>query len=79
MIYMYLSNNPSSGEINSSNLSCFNFFSISVLEGGTMVLIVTVPSHSSSLTLHYLILAFFLFCSVKALSHKEEHNVAAVY
>ena len=25
MIYMFLSNNPSSGEINSSNLSCLNF------------------------------------------------------
>ena len=25
MIYMFLSNNPSSGDINSSNLSCFNF------------------------------------------------------
>ena len=23
MIYMFLSNNPSSGDINSSNLSCF--------------------------------------------------------
>ena len=26
MIYMFLSNNPSSGDINSSNLSCFYFF-----------------------------------------------------
>ena len=25
MIYMFLSNNPSSGEINSSNLPCFEF------------------------------------------------------
>ena len=25
MIYMFLSNNPSSGDINSSNLSCFEF------------------------------------------------------
>ena len=27
MIYMFLSNNPSSGDINSSNLSCFSYFS----------------------------------------------------
>ena len=26
MIYMFLSNNPSSGDINLSNLSCFFFF-----------------------------------------------------
>ena len=26
MIYMFLSNNPSSGDINSSNLPCFIFF-----------------------------------------------------
>ena len=26
MIYMFLSNNPSSGDINSSNLSCFHYF-----------------------------------------------------
>ena len=26
MIYMFLSNNPSSGDINSSNLSCFSIF-----------------------------------------------------
>ena len=25
MIYMFLSNNPSSGDINSSNLSCYTF------------------------------------------------------
>ena len=25
MIYMFLSNDPSSGDINSSNLSCYNF------------------------------------------------------
>ena len=28
MIYMFLSNNPSSGDINSSNLSCLYFVSI---------------------------------------------------
>ena len=33
-----------------------------------MVLIVTAPCHCSSLTLHNLILAFFIFWSVKALS-----------
>ena len=27
MIYMFLSNNPSSGDINSSNLSCFTCIS----------------------------------------------------
>ena len=27
MIYMFLSNNPSSGDINSSNLSCLELFS----------------------------------------------------
>ena len=27
MIYMFLSNNPSMGDINSSNLSCFSYFS----------------------------------------------------
>ena len=27
MIYMFLSNNPSSGDINSSNLSCFSCYS----------------------------------------------------
>ena len=26
MIYMFLSNNPSSGDINSSNLSCLQYF-----------------------------------------------------
>ena len=35
MIYMFLSNNPSSGDINSSNLSCcFNSFE-NVMENGT--------------------------------------------
>ena len=28
MIYMFLSNNPSSGDINSSNLSCFSYYAI---------------------------------------------------
>ena len=28
MIYMFLSNNPSSGDINSSNLSCFIFIEL---------------------------------------------------
>ena len=28
VIYMFLSNNPSSGDINSSNLSCFTYYNM---------------------------------------------------
>ena len=34
MIYMFLSNNPSSGDINSSNLSCFTVMSKMLLLRG---------------------------------------------
>ena len=34
MIYMFLSNNPSSGDINSSNLSCSNIFcNLNIIKG----------------------------------------------
>ena len=37
MIYMFLSNNPSSGDINSSNLSCFFILLGATLKGKNML------------------------------------------
>ena len=38
MIYMFLSNNPSSGDINSSNLPCLIFKVIALCEGSAVAL-----------------------------------------